>query len=97
MTKPTIHRRRPAETAAGGVGLGALIVAIASGDTLAAVIALVGAIPAIVTYLNDNGGLRGILRGIVGAREEGYSPVDVLLIVFLCLVILAVVGSIHIH
>lgn len=54
--------RRPAETAGAAVGVGGIITALAAHNTLAAVLAAAGLVPAAVTLLVANGGVRGVAR-----------------------------------
>lgn len=64
-------RTRPAETA-GGLGAAATAVAAllgASTETVAAVGTLAGAVPAIVTAVVANGGVRGVARRVWFGRR----------------------------
>ena len=61
--------RRPAETAGGAVGVGGIIVALAAHNTLAAVLAATGLVPAAVTLLVANGGVRGVARVLWAGRS----------------------------
>lgn len=54
-------RQRPAETAGAGATVVALVVAVTERNTLAAVTALVGLVPAACTFVVENGGLREVL------------------------------------
>lgn len=65
-TARRLHAERPAETYAASGGLVGLMAAIAAHDALAAAVAAVGLVPAAVTYLKRNGGLRGIARALLG-------------------------------
>lgn len=60
--------RRPAETAGVGGGGVAVLVAAAGGSAgqVAVVAAVAGLLPAVVTALRVNGGVRGIWRLVVG-------------------------------
>jgi hypothetical protein len=64
--KRGVVRRRPAESTAAAGGLAGLAVAIGSGDTVTVVVALLGFVPAAVTYLVSNGGVRGLAAKLWG-------------------------------
>lgn len=66
-----IRKRRPAETVAAGGGLAGLVAAIAAHNTLAAVTAAVGFVPAVVTYLFDHGGLAGVAGRLLHGGDDG--------------------------
>jgi hypothetical protein len=66
--KRGVVRRRPAESTAAAGGLAGLAVAITSGDTVTVVVALLGFVPACVTYLVANGGVRGVAGSLLGAK-----------------------------
>jgi hypothetical protein len=56
---------RPAETAGAGATIGGLVAVIAGvrdTQTLAYIIGGIGLVPAAVTFLVDNGGVRGVVR-----------------------------------
>jgi hypothetical protein len=65
-----VVRRRPAESTAAAGGLACLVIATRSGDLVTVAVALIGLVPAAISYLVDNGGLRGIL-----GRCWGSAPV----------------------
>jgi hypothetical protein len=68
-------KARPAESVAGISGIGGLIAAIVSDNELAAVLsAVVGFLPAVVTYLVAHGGIRGLLRSLWSGSEEVPEP-----------------------
>lgn len=54
-----VARTRPAETATASAGAVALLVAVWEGNSLATVVALLGVLPAIVTFITTHGGLKG--------------------------------------
>jgi len=54
-----VARTRPAETATASAGAVALLVAVWEGNALATVVALLGILPAIVTFVVTHGGLKG--------------------------------------
>ena len=55
---------RPAESAGAASAVVALAAAIAAGNELAAVAALVGLVPAAVTFAVNHGGVRGLARAL---------------------------------
>ena len=61
-----IVRRRPAESSAAAGGLAGLAVAITAGDTVTVAVAVLGFLPACVTYLVANGGVRGVALKLWG-------------------------------
>lgn len=63
-------KSRPAETAGALVGTTGLVAAIASGNYLAAGVAVAGYIPALVTWLVNNGGIRGALQALWGGKRR---------------------------
>jgi Na+(H+)/acetate symporter ActP len=68
-------KARPAESVAGVGGLGGLIAALVADNQLAAILsAVVGFLPAVVTYLVAHGGIRGVLRTLWGGSEEVPEP-----------------------
>lgn len=64
----SIATRRPAETTAAVIGTGGLVAAISAGNALAIACAAIGYVPAVVTYLYDNGGLAGIVHSLWRGR-----------------------------
>lgn len=64
-------RTRPAEAVAGGGGLIVVIAALigAPVEVVAAIAGIAGALPAIVTWLVNHGGIRGVFRAIWTGRD----------------------------
>ena len=60
--KSGIVRRRPAESTAAAGGLAGLAVAITAGDSVTVAVALLGFLPACVTYIVGHGGIRGVVN-----------------------------------
>ena len=54
-----VARTRPAETATASAGAVALLVAVWEGNMLATAVALLGILPAVVTFVVTHGGLKG--------------------------------------
>jgi hypothetical protein len=74
MPKPkprrrAVVRRRPAESTAAAGGVAGLVLALSAGDALTVVVALTGFVPAAVTFLVANGGIRGYARKLWGSPE----------------------------
>ena len=64
-------RSRPAETAGATFGTGGLVAGIAAHNWLAVGVAVVGYVPAVVTFIAVHGGLHGIARLIwVGSQTH---------------------------
>lgn len=61
---------RPAETAAAAGGIGGLAAAIVTKDWVVAVVAAWNFIPAAVTLLVTNGGVRGVVRLLWRGRDD---------------------------
>lgn len=61
----------PAETAAGGLGGGAVLAAVLGADTttVAAIAAAAGVLPTIITWLDRQHGIRGLVRRIWTGRS----------------------------
>lgn len=66
----SIAKKRPAETS-GTLGAAAVAVAYAAGcsaDTIAAVGVVAGLVPTAVSFVVDNGGVRGVARRLWAGR-----------------------------
>jgi hypothetical protein len=61
-------RRRPAESVAAGGGLAGLAVALTAGDRVTVIVALIGFVPAVVSFVVENGGVRGLVGKLMGSR-----------------------------
>ncbi|EHN09196.1 hypothetical protein PAI11_40030 [Patulibacter medicamentivorans] len=63
-------KRRPAETTAAGGGLLAVVAALLGlpVEVVAAIAAVGGALPGVVSWLVDHGGVRGVLRAVWAGR-----------------------------
>lgn len=92
--------KRPAET--GGVaaavgGIIARIVGVTNPDTLAYIIAAVGFIPALITFVVANGGLRGVAGIFWHGRksQKGYAGNAV--IFALLIIVIAVLLGVWVH
>lgn len=59
-----VVRSRPAEATGGVGGLAGVVAGLLSGDWKVAVAAVAGFLPAAVTYLKANHGLKGVWRSI---------------------------------
>jgi hypothetical protein len=66
---PELVRRRPAEACGVAGGFTGAIVAIAYGDTRTGIAAIAGFLPVAVTYIVDQGGVRGLWRRLIGAEQ----------------------------
>jgi hypothetical protein len=74
MPKPksrrrAVIRRRPAESTAAASGVAGLVIALSAGDAMTVAVALIGFVPAAVTFLVAQGGIRGFLRTLLGSAE----------------------------
>lgn len=65
----TAVKTRPAESVGATGGLAGFVIAVAEHNWTAACIALVGFLPAIVTFLVENGGIKGELKSIWKGRN----------------------------
>jgi hypothetical protein len=61
-------RRRPAESVAAGGGLAGLAVALTAGDRVTVIVALIGFVPAVVSFVVAHGGVRGLLHQLMGSK-----------------------------
>ena len=61
-------KRRPAEAVAAGGGVAGLAVAVSTGDRIAVLVALIGFVPAVVSFVVQQGGVRGLVTQFIGAR-----------------------------
>lgn len=62
-------KKRPAETAGAAVGTIGAGAAIATHNWLALAVAAAGYVPAIVTYLRANGGIRGVVSSLWSGKR----------------------------
>lgn len=70
MTVKQRVQLRPAETG-GGLGAAATFVAYAAGcsvETVAAVGVIAGLVPSVVSFVVDNGGVRGVVNLVLNGR-----------------------------
>ena len=65
--RPKVVRRRPAESTSAAGGIAGIAVALTAGDTTTLIVALLGFVPAAVTLLVENGGVRGVARLLWGS------------------------------
>jgi hypothetical protein len=75
-TRATAHRR-PAELTAASAGLTGLVVALAAGDTVTAAVALIGFIPAVVSFVVEHGGIRGLCAQLWGTTTPARTEPEV--------------------
>lgn len=90
-----MRNKRPAETAGGLFGAVTVIAAAlgASVEVVAAVGAVAGLLPALVTSLVNHGGLRGLARSIWQGRT-GHSLIELLGALFLALLCVLVLFAV---
>jgi ammonia channel protein AmtB len=67
-------RRRPAEVTAASGGLAGVVIALAAGDTVTAMVALIGFIPGAVSFVVERGGVRGLVADLWGRKPVSPEP-----------------------
>jgi hypothetical protein len=83
MKKPEILQHHPAETKAGALGAGAILVVSileamnveVTGAWLKVITGVVALAPAVFTWLFRSGGIRGVARRILNGTDEVGPPV----------------------
>lgn len=65
----SLIKNRPAETAGATLGIAGVVTAIATGDAVVAITAASNFVPAVVTFVVEHGGLRGLFLTLWRGRS----------------------------